>query len=131
MKKILHSIQGKSENTKTWFVVFFAIIATGIIIALWLVIMHSIKNNDDTVKTEKPLKTFTQVFSQIISKTKEDYTEGKNTVTGKNTSIDIDQEKNQNQTMSADINTDYTGILLEENTPDMTVHIENENNMTE
>lgn len=62
MKKVLHSIRNKPDHIKTRFVFAFAIIATAIIVAVWIITMQFIKASDDTIKTDSPFKAFGQIF---------------------------------------------------------------------
>jgi hypothetical protein len=72
MKQILHSIRNKPEHIKSRFVVLFAILATAIIVAIWIVTLQLLKTPDDTVKTEGPFKTFQQVFKSNLSTVKQE-----------------------------------------------------------
>ena len=68
MKKLIYSIRKKPDHIKTRLVFVFAILATAIIVALWILTMQLLKTSDDTIKTESPLKVFGKIFNRTKDK---------------------------------------------------------------
>ncbi len=67
MKKIIHQLREKPDHVKTRFAILFALIATLIIVGIWIGVNRSIKNNDDTIRTQSPFSIFSEIFQTAIS----------------------------------------------------------------
>lgn len=67
MKKVLHHIRKQPEHVKTRYVVVFAILATAVVITVWLITLQFIKKNDDTIKTESPFVMIKDIFKGQVS----------------------------------------------------------------
>lgn len=67
MKKIISRLREKPDHVKTRFAILFALIATLVIVGVWVLITRSIKSNDDTIKTQSPFSIFSEIFQTAIS----------------------------------------------------------------
>lgn len=67
MKKIIHSLRNKPDHVKTRYVFGFAILATLVVVSVWVMTMRLLKTTDDTIKTESPFKVFGQIFKGAVS----------------------------------------------------------------
>ncbi len=132
MKKIIHSIRNKPEHVKTRYVIIFAILATVMIVVLWTITLRSIESNDDTIKTEKPFKTFGNIFSGIISETKESYQSQKNEMNISNPlETDNSDYYSEQETVSGDVNVENlensSDVNIYNNVSERDIHVEQEN----
>ena len=89
MKKIIHHIRKQPDHVKSRYVIVFAVVATVIIVGVWMLTMRMIEQNDDTIKTESPFKMVTSIFSNVISETKENYQKQKTSVPVKDISDSV------------------------------------------
>lgn len=89
MKKIIHHIRKQPDHVKSRYVIVFAVVATVIIVGVWMLTMRMIEQNDDTIKTESPFKMVTSIFSNVISETKENYQKQKTLVPVKDISDSV------------------------------------------
>ncbi len=62
MKKILHSIRNKPDHIKSRYVILFSVIATALIVGLWIITLQLTKTSDDTIQTESPVKVFKELI---------------------------------------------------------------------
>lgn len=92
MKKIIHSIRNKPDHIKTRLVIIFAVLATAIVVTVWVMTLQLLKTPDDTIKTDGPFKVFRQVFKSNVSTIKEETKSDRNP---------LDLLKPENQTDSA------------------------------
>lgn len=92
MKKIIHSIRNKPDHIKTRLVIIFAVLATAIVVTVWIMTLQLLKTPDDTIKTDGPFKVFRQVFKSNVSTIKEETKSDRNP---------LDLLKPENQTDSA------------------------------
>lgn len=77
MKKILHHIRKQPDHIKTRYVVFFAILATALVVVVWMIMLQLIKRSDDTIKTESPFSIFKEVLKGQVSDFKDSLPEKK------------------------------------------------------
>lgn len=89
MKKIIHHIRKQPDHVKSRYVIVFAVVATIIVVGVWMLTMRMIEQNDDTIKTESPFKMVTSIFSNVISETKENYQKQKTLVPVKDISDSV------------------------------------------
>jgi len=80
MKKIIHSIRNKPDHIKTRLVIIFAVLATAIVVTVWVMTLQLLKTPDDTIKTDGPLKVFKDVFKSNVSTVKEQTKVDKNPI---------------------------------------------------
>jgi len=78
MKKIIHSIRNKPDHVKTRLVFIFAILATVIVVVVWIITLRLLKTPDDTIKTDGPVKVFREIFKSNVSTVKEQTENKKN-----------------------------------------------------
>jgi hypothetical protein len=77
MKKVIHHIRKQPDHIKSRYVILFALVATAIIIGIWVITLRLMNRNDDTIKTESPFKMVTGLFTNAINETKKNYQEQK------------------------------------------------------
>lgn len=99
MKKVLHHLRKQPDHVKSRYVILFAVIATVIVVIIWMITIQLINRNDDTIKTESPFKIFGSIFSTAISETKKDNQDQKLDTTINdiiNESVEINTTNNSN-----------------------------------
>ena len=67
MKKIVHHIRSKPDHIKTRYVIFLSLVATLMVVGVWILVLASVKSNDDTIKTESPFSILKGIFSESFS----------------------------------------------------------------
>lgn len=97
MKKIIHSIQNRPDHVKTRLVIIFAVLATAIVVTVWIITLQLLKTPDDTIKTDGPLKVFKEVFKTNVTTVKEQTKSDKNP---------IDLLKTEKQTTDTEVTLD-------------------------
>ncbi len=73
MKNIIHHLRNKPDHVKSRYVVVFSVIATAIVVGLWIMTMQLTKTKDDIVKTESPFAVFGKLFSGAVSDVSKNY----------------------------------------------------------
>jgi hypothetical protein len=73
MKKILHHIRNKPDHVRTRYVIGFSVLATAVIVFIWIATLRLLKTSDDTIKTESPFRSMINMFSGTVSKVQDDY----------------------------------------------------------
>jgi hypothetical protein len=77
MKKIITNLRNKPDHIKSRYVILFSVVATLVIVALWITTTRLLQTSDDTIKTESPFRAFGQIFSGAVSDVKNNYDNSK------------------------------------------------------
>lgn len=110
MKKIIHSIRNKPDHIKTRLVIIFAVLATAIVVTVWVMTLQLLKTPDDTIKTDGPLKVFKEVFKTNVTTVKEQTKSEKNP---------IDLLKTEKQTVDTEVTQDTiidSDVIMDDST---------------
>jgi hypothetical protein len=73
MKSIIENLRNKPDHIKSRYVVVLSIVATVVVVGVWIITNALLKTSDDTIKTDGPLKVFSSIFKSSVSATADDY----------------------------------------------------------
>lgn len=73
MKKIIENLRNKPDHVKSRYVIVLSAIATVVVVVVWITTTALLKTSDNTIKTDGPIKIFSNLFKSGVSTTAKDY----------------------------------------------------------
>lgn len=114
MKKILRSLRNKPDYIKKRYVMVLAVLATVCVVGAWVVVKHSVQQQDQNISAESPFKIFKDIFSATM-------TEISNTQSGTQSLSEIEQDFIENFESNGTSNISGTELNNDQEISDVTL----------
>ena len=100
MKRVIHHIRNKPDHVRSRYVIGFAVVATALVIGLWVLVLRLTQvSPDDVIKTDSPFKVFGSLFSKSVDSAKQNYIDQKENINAITTDLSVQSSDETSKNM--------------------------------